>query len=73
MASWGNSHGPYWDPGPLRPVAESLAQLLEAMGVDDDDLPEIVPDPPVFNSDDEAAAWVSKHFPKVAEKLAGLS
>lgn len=60
-------------PGLLQPVAESFAQLLQAIGICDEDLPDIVPDPPAFESDDAAVAWVTTHFPKVAQKLADLS
>lgn len=50
-----------------------LASILTALGVTDDDLPDIVPDPPSrFASDDEAAAWVQAHMPAVAAKVEAL-
>lgn len=53
-------------------VGPVLAGLLTALGVTDDDLPDIVPEPPQFTSDEEAAAWVKAHLPAVAAKVARL-
>lgn len=53
-------------------VGPTIASILTALGINDDDLPHIMPVPPTFATEEEAAAWAMANMPDVARKILEL-
>lgn len=54
------------------PIGAVIVDVFRALGIDDSDLPNIVPEIPTGMSDEESVAWMKAFLPSVYAKVEAL-